>query len=174
MIGRGSGARFFNQSQRVAMQSQSICRITFDTQLKTALFCQFSLLLIPLDNPYRLAWYKRKALKRGYQRSYQNSNTDQSLPGQFHTCLQHLSNPVELYRKNMCTVLPTKVCTENQVAFEVTLHYVYQLKILIQLLYLINVYFKDILPSFQFNSTVHFFKIRLLIIKTTFISRYSE
>ena len=34
LIGRGSGARFFNQSQSVAMQNQSNCGITFDTQLK--------------------------------------------------------------------------------------------------------------------------------------------
>ena len=38
LIGRGSGARFFNQSQSVAMQNQSNCGITFDTQLKSALF----------------------------------------------------------------------------------------------------------------------------------------
>ena len=37
LIGRGSGARFLNQSQSVAMQNQSNCGITFDTQLKTAL-----------------------------------------------------------------------------------------------------------------------------------------
>ena len=37
LIGRGSGVRFFNQSQSVAMQNQSNCRITFDTQLKSAL-----------------------------------------------------------------------------------------------------------------------------------------
>ena len=37
LIGRGSGARFFNQSQSVAMQNQSNCGITFDTQLKSAL-----------------------------------------------------------------------------------------------------------------------------------------
>ena len=37
LIGRESGARFFNQSQTVAMQNQSNCVITFDTQLKTAL-----------------------------------------------------------------------------------------------------------------------------------------
>ena len=38
LIGRGAGARFFNQSQSVAMQNQSNCGITFDTQLKIALF----------------------------------------------------------------------------------------------------------------------------------------
>ena len=32
LIGRGSGARFFNQSQSVAMQNQSNCGITFDAQ----------------------------------------------------------------------------------------------------------------------------------------------
>ena len=32
-----SGARFFSQSQTVAMQNQSNCEITFGTQLKTAL-----------------------------------------------------------------------------------------------------------------------------------------
>ena len=37
LIGRGSGARFFNQSQSVAMQNQSNCRITFGTQLKSTL-----------------------------------------------------------------------------------------------------------------------------------------
>ena len=37
LIGRESGARFFNQSQSVAMQNQSNCGITFDTQLKSAL-----------------------------------------------------------------------------------------------------------------------------------------
>ena len=36
-IGRESGARFFNQSQSVAMQNQSNCGITFDAQLKSAL-----------------------------------------------------------------------------------------------------------------------------------------
>ena len=37
LIGRGSGARCFNQSQSVAMQKRSNCGITFDTQLKSAL-----------------------------------------------------------------------------------------------------------------------------------------
>ena len=37
LIGRGTGARFFNQSQSVAMQNQSNCGTTFDTQLKSAL-----------------------------------------------------------------------------------------------------------------------------------------
>ena len=37
LIGRGSGARFLNQSQSVEMQNQSNCGITCDTQLKTAL-----------------------------------------------------------------------------------------------------------------------------------------
>ena len=37
LIGRESGVRFFSQSQTVAMQNQSNCVITFDTQLKTAL-----------------------------------------------------------------------------------------------------------------------------------------
>ena len=37
LIGQGSGARFFNQSQSVAMQNQSNCGISFDTQLKNAL-----------------------------------------------------------------------------------------------------------------------------------------
>ena len=31
--GRESGARFFSQSQTVAMQNQSNCVVTFDTQL---------------------------------------------------------------------------------------------------------------------------------------------
>ena len=39
LIGRGSAARFFNQSQSVAMQNQSNCIITLDTQLKSALTC---------------------------------------------------------------------------------------------------------------------------------------
>ena len=38
LISRGSGVRFFNQSQSVAMQNQSNCGITFDTQLKGALW----------------------------------------------------------------------------------------------------------------------------------------
>ena len=38
LIGRESGARFFNQSQSEVKQNQSKTRITFDTQLKTALF----------------------------------------------------------------------------------------------------------------------------------------
>ena len=37
LIGRESGARIFSQLQTVAMQNQSNCEITFDTQLKTAL-----------------------------------------------------------------------------------------------------------------------------------------
>ena len=38
LIDRESGARFFfSQSQSVAMQNQSNCLITFDTQLKTVL-----------------------------------------------------------------------------------------------------------------------------------------
>ena len=37
LIGRESGARFFSQSQTVAMQNQSSWVITFNTQLKTAL-----------------------------------------------------------------------------------------------------------------------------------------
>jgi len=37
LIGRESGARFFNQSQTEVKQNQSKTRITFDTQLKTAL-----------------------------------------------------------------------------------------------------------------------------------------
>ena len=37
LIGRGSGARFFNQSQSVAMQNQSNRGITFDIQLKRVL-----------------------------------------------------------------------------------------------------------------------------------------
>ena len=37
VIGRESGARFFSQSRSVAMQNQSTCEITFDTQLKTAM-----------------------------------------------------------------------------------------------------------------------------------------
>ena len=36
LIGRGSGARFFNQSQIVAMKNQSNRGITFDTELKSA------------------------------------------------------------------------------------------------------------------------------------------
>ena len=39
LIGRESDARFVSQSQTVAMQNQSNCVITFDTQLKTALLC---------------------------------------------------------------------------------------------------------------------------------------
>ena len=39
LIGRESGARFFNQSQSEVKQNQSKTRITFDTQLKTALKC---------------------------------------------------------------------------------------------------------------------------------------
>ena len=38
LIGRESGARCFNQSQSEVKQNQSKTRITFDTQLKTALF----------------------------------------------------------------------------------------------------------------------------------------
>ena len=37
LIGRESGARFFNQSHSEVKQNQSKTRITFDTQLKTAL-----------------------------------------------------------------------------------------------------------------------------------------
>ena len=37
LIGRESGARFFNQSQSEVKQNLSEKRITFDTQLKTAL-----------------------------------------------------------------------------------------------------------------------------------------
>ena len=37
LISWESGARFFSQSQAVAMQNQSNREITFDTQLKTAL-----------------------------------------------------------------------------------------------------------------------------------------
>ena len=37
LIGQESGARFFSQSQTVAVQNQSNCVITFDAQLKTAL-----------------------------------------------------------------------------------------------------------------------------------------
>ena len=37
LIGRESGARFFTQLQTVAMQNQSNCVITFDTQLKITL-----------------------------------------------------------------------------------------------------------------------------------------
>ena len=37
LIGRESGARYFSQSQTVAMQSQSNCEIAFETKLKTAL-----------------------------------------------------------------------------------------------------------------------------------------
>ena len=37
LIGQGSGARFFNQSQTVAMRNQSNCGNTFDTQLKSAI-----------------------------------------------------------------------------------------------------------------------------------------
>ena len=37
LIGREIGARFFSQSQTVAMQNQSNCEITFETQLKSAL-----------------------------------------------------------------------------------------------------------------------------------------
>ena len=37
LIGRESGARFFSQSQTIAIQNQSNYGITFDTQLKSAL-----------------------------------------------------------------------------------------------------------------------------------------
>ena len=37
LIGRESGERFFNQSQCEVKQNQSKTRITFETQLKTAL-----------------------------------------------------------------------------------------------------------------------------------------
>ena len=37
LISRESGARFFSQSQTVAMQNQSSCVIPFDSQLKSAL-----------------------------------------------------------------------------------------------------------------------------------------
>jgi len=37
LIGRESGARFLNHSQSEVKQNQSKTRITFDTQLKTAL-----------------------------------------------------------------------------------------------------------------------------------------
>ena len=37
LIGRESGARFFNQSQSEVKQNQTKTRINFDTQLKTAL-----------------------------------------------------------------------------------------------------------------------------------------
>ena len=37
LVGRESGARFFNQTQSEVKQNQSKTRITFDTQLKTAL-----------------------------------------------------------------------------------------------------------------------------------------
>ena len=37
LIGRESGAKGFNQSQSEVKQNQSKTRITFDTQLKTAL-----------------------------------------------------------------------------------------------------------------------------------------
>ena len=40
LIGRERGARCFNQSQTAAMQNQSNCEITFDTQLKSALIEQ--------------------------------------------------------------------------------------------------------------------------------------
>ena len=36
LIGGESGTRFFSQSQSAAMQNQSNCEITFDSQLKTA------------------------------------------------------------------------------------------------------------------------------------------
>ena len=48
LIGRESGARFFSQSQTVAMQNQSNCEITFDTQLKTALLHK----IIPIEINY--------------------------------------------------------------------------------------------------------------------------
>ena len=35
LIGRESGAKFFSQSQSVAMQNQSNCKITLDSQMKT-------------------------------------------------------------------------------------------------------------------------------------------
>ena len=43
LIGRESGVRFFSQSQTVAMQNQSNCEITFDSELKTALLEWFSI-----------------------------------------------------------------------------------------------------------------------------------
>ena len=45
LIGGESGARFFSQSQTVAMQNQSNCVITFDTQMKTALIINNNLLI---------------------------------------------------------------------------------------------------------------------------------
>ena len=43
LIGRESGAGFFSQSQTVAMQNQSNCVITFDTQLKSTILERFSI-----------------------------------------------------------------------------------------------------------------------------------
>jgi len=43
LIGRESGVRFFNQSQSEVKQNQSKTRITFDTQLKTALWLDANL-----------------------------------------------------------------------------------------------------------------------------------
>ena len=51
LIGQGSGARFFNQSQSVAMQNQSNCGITFDTQLKSALMYAFPIATLTLPLP---------------------------------------------------------------------------------------------------------------------------
>ena len=41
LIGRESGLRFFNQSQSKVKQNQNKMRITFDTQLKTAVTCTY-------------------------------------------------------------------------------------------------------------------------------------
>ena len=52
-IGQGSDARFFNQSQSVAMQNQSNCGIAFDTQMKSALIMKtryFRRDIVPLIN----------------------------------------------------------------------------------------------------------------------------
>ena len=54
LIGRESGARFFNQSQSVAVQNQSNCGITFDTQLKSAVMHGHQ--VSPLATWCTLAW----------------------------------------------------------------------------------------------------------------------
>ena len=59
LIGRGSGARFFNQSQSVAMQNQSNCGITFDTQLKTALY-QTQGIVCHQDFQTPMKWVEKK------------------------------------------------------------------------------------------------------------------
>ena len=64
LIGRGSGARFFNQWQSVAMQNQSNCGITFDTQLKSALILKHKKLLSKLLRGAASSKSQKNNLKR--------------------------------------------------------------------------------------------------------------